>query len=68
VVNWGENFNDNERNSRYRQHAVGKGDDMKKVIIAIIILLILVYLAVKSEKVQSFFDRLTRDHKVNLIQ
>jgi hypothetical protein len=41
---------------------------MKKVIIAIIILLILVYLAIKSEKVQSFFDRLTKDHKVNLIQ
>jgi hypothetical protein len=41
---------------------------MKKVIIAIIIFMILVYLAVKSETVQSFFDRLSRDHKVNLFQ
>ncbi len=41
---------------------------MKKVIIAIIILLILVYLALKTETVKSFFDRLTRGHKVNLIQ
>jgi hypothetical protein len=38
VVDWGGNFNWNGRNSRYRQHVVGKGGDMKKVIIAIIII------------------------------
>ena len=41
---------------------------MKKVIIAIIIFLVLFYFAIKSETVQNFFDRLHRDHKVNLIQ
>lgn len=41
---------------------------MKKVIIAIIIGLVLLYLALRSEKVQEFFDRLTKTHKVNLIQ
>jgi hypothetical protein len=68
VVNWEGNFNWNGRNSRYRQQVIGKGDDMKKVIIAIIIFLVLVYLALKTETVQSFFDRLSRDHKVDLIQ
>ncbi len=41
---------------------------MKKVIIAIIIFLALVYLALKSETVQSLFDRVGREHKVELIQ
>ena len=41
---------------------------MKKVIIAIIIFLVLVYLALKTETVQNFFNRLSRDHKVILIQ
>ena len=41
---------------------------MKKVIIAIIILLILAYLAVKSDTVQNYINKLSKTHKVNLIQ
>ena len=68
MVDWGGNFNWNGRNSRYRQHVVGKGGDMKKVIIAIIIILILAYLAVKSDTVQNYINKLSKTHKVNLIQ
>ena len=40
---------------------------MKKVIIAIIILLILLYLGLRSEKVQDFFNNLSKTHQVELI-
>ena len=41
---------------------------MKKVIIAIIIFLIALFYALRSEKAQSFLDDLRDTHKVNLIQ
>ena len=41
---------------------------MKKVIIGIIVVLVLLFLALRSEKVQDFLDRLSETHKVDLIQ
>ena len=41
---------------------------MKKVIIGIIVALVLLFLALRSEKVQDFFNRLSETHKVDLIQ
>lgn len=41
---------------------------MKKVIIGIIVALVLLFLALRSEKVQDFFDGLSKTHKVDLIQ
>ncbi len=41
---------------------------MKKVIIAIIILLVALYFALRSEKAQRFLDDLSEGHKVDLIQ
>jgi uncharacterized protein YoxC len=41
---------------------------MKKVIIAIIILLILLYLGLRSEKVQDFIDNLRETHEVEIIR
>jgi len=41
---------------------------MKKVIIGIIVALVLLFLALRSEKVQDFFDSLSETHKVDLIQ
>jgi type IV secretory pathway TrbL component len=41
---------------------------MKKVIIAIIVGLILLYFALRTETVQDLFDRLTKRHQVELIQ
>ena len=41
---------------------------MKKVIIAIIILLILLYLGLRSEKVQDLFNNLSQTRKVEIIR
>ncbi len=41
---------------------------MKKVIIGIIVALVLLFFALRSEKVQDFFNRLSETHKVDLIQ
>ena len=41
---------------------------MKKLVIVIIVLLVALFLALRSERVQDFLDRLSKTHKVNLIQ
>ena len=41
---------------------------MKKVIIAIIIFLIALFYALRSEKAQSFLDDLSKTHSVDIIQ
>ena len=41
---------------------------MKKLIIVMIILLVAVYFALRSQKAQSFLDDLRENSKVNLIQ
>jgi len=40
---------------------------MKKLIIAIIIVLILLYLGLRSETVQDFFDNLSKSHQAEII-
>ena len=41
---------------------------MKKVVIVIIVALVLLFLALRSEKVQDFLDGFSETHKVDLIQ
>ncbi|MHC5061286.1 MAG: hypothetical protein ACYTFK_09415 [Planctomycetota bacterium] len=41
---------------------------MKKVIIAIIVLLVLLYFGLRSEKAQSFLNNLRENHQVELIR
>ena len=41
---------------------------MKKVIIAIIVLFLLLYFGLRSEKAQSFLDNLRENHNVDLIR